>query len=242
MTSEVPQEEVGGSSPRTTLPIALNALRWPHADEFMSRLVQGHPSAENLLDFVRGPFMRASLDESLARYQRASRVDGMLFALPSHDSLARGVLVPVHNAKAALVLGHYLSCIGLCGVVSEVLCVLRFDAAEVQCGGATLDRAKQREMWGREFERLYQGQRVGALSALGLISPPTRDLLRSIAAIRNKYMHIYGSEGGAEEADAFEVYRATCEATVAVLGLGVTNSSLVLHPGILRFLQRAPGG
>lgn len=236
-TEEEPGGTEGGASEQT-LPVALNALRWPTADEDMSKLGKDEPSAENLLDFVRGPFTRASLAECVARYRRASTVDGRLFALPTHDRLARGLLSPLHNAKAEFILGHYLSCIGLCGVVAEVLCVLRLDAAEVQCGGGPLDEAKQKELWGRSFGRLGQGQRIGALHALGLIDESTRSRLRAIASTRNKYMHIYGQEGGSEENDAFEVYGATCEVVVGILGLGLKASSLVLHPDILRFLKK----
>ncbi|HMI85619.1 MAG TPA: hypothetical protein VK550_16090 [Polyangiaceae bacterium] len=226
-------------APQQLLSVALNSLRWLAADEVMSKLLgKEAPSAENLLDFLRGPFARASLDECVARYRRASTVDGRLFAIPAHERLSRILLSPLHNAKAEFILGHYLSCIGLCGVVSEVLCVLRLDAAEVRFGDGPLDDAKQKDLWGRTFGRLPHGQRIGVLRALGLIDDATRSRLQTIAATRNKYMHIYGQAAGSEERDAFDVYGTSCEVVVDILGLGLQESSLVLHPDIVRFLQK----
>jgi hypothetical protein len=238
MTSDDERRGAEAGTPERMLPIALNALRWVAADELMSKLGQGAPSAENLLDFVGGPFTPAIVEDCVARYRRASTVDGPLFALPTHQRLARGLLNPLHNAKAEFILGHYLSCIGLCGVVAEVLCVLRLDAAETQCGGSPLDEAKQKELWGRSFAKLAQSQRIGALHALGLIDITTQSQLRAIAAKRNKYMHIYQQESGSEADDAFDVYSATCKVVVGILGLDLQNSKLVLHSDILRFLLK----
>lgn len=238
MTPDPDQDCAADGTPQLLLPIALNALRWLAADERMPSIGQGEPSVENLLDFLRGPFARASVEDCVDRYRRASSVDRRLFALPTHERLARGLLNPLHNAKAEFVLGHYLSCVGLCGVVTEVVCVLRFDCAEFQCGGGPLDEVRQKELWGRPFGKLYQGQRVGALHALGLIDDATHTRLQVIATKRNRYMHIYAQAGGSEADDAFEVYAATCEVVASILGVDVRGTSLVFHPDILRFLQR----
>ncbi len=237
MPSESDHDPAAAGAPDLT-PIALNALRWLAADEGLPNIGQGEPSSENLLDFVRGPFARVGVQECVDRYRRASSVDGRLFAMPMHAPLARGLLHPLHNAKAEFVLGHYLSCIGLCGVVAEVLCVLRFDSAEVHCGAGPLDEVKQQELWGRPFGKLYQGQRVGALHALGLIDDATHLRLKAIATKRNKYMHIYAQDSGSEADDAFQVYAHTCEVVGSILGVSVKDRRLVLHPDITRFLQR----
>ena len=238
MVSDKKQGHGDGDGGALPIPIAINPLRWLEADEVMAKFGQGVPSAENLLDFVRGPFTRASLPECIDRYRRASAVDGQLFALPMPERLQRGLLNPLHNAKAEFILGHFLSCIGLCGVVAEVLCVLRFDAAEVQCGGGPLDAAKQKQLWGRPFSKLPHVQRISALHALGLIVSTTQSRLQAIASTRNKYMHIYGQEGGSEADDALDVYRSTCEVVGLILGLDVLEGRLVIHPDILRFLQK----
>lgn len=189
-----------------SIPIALNPLRWLQAEAGMQQIIRQSPDCENLLRFLRAPFAQPDIDEFVQRYRNLSRHDAALFAAPVHERISRGILQPIHNAKAAFVLGHFGSCIGLCGVAVEMLAIFRFDIAEVRCGDQPLDVARQRDLWGSTFERLNQSVRSTALLALGLIDQPSLDLFKQVAGIRNKYLHFLSRDDGHEETDATQVY------------------------------------
>jgi len=217
--------------------IALNPLRWPQAEEGMRILLKQAPDSENLLRFLRAPFAQAGIDDFVRRYQTLSAHDAGLFAAPVHPRIIRGILQPVHNAKAAFVLGHFASCIGLCGVAAEMLAVFRFDIADSSSGGQPLDDARRRHLWGTSFEGLRQSVRSSALFALGLINEEALALFKRVSGIRNKYVHSISRDAECEEADATQVYRATLDLTTRILGLSVDGTQVALHPDVVRFLS-----
>lgn len=221
--------------------IALNALRWLQAEESMRLLIGQDPDHENLLRFLHAPFSQPVIDDFVQRYWALTEHDATLFAAPVHERVTRGIMQPLHNAKAAFVLGHFASCIGLCGVTVEMLAVFRFEIAGVRCGDQPLDEARQRALWGSTFERLNQGVRTTALFALGLIDQATLELFKRVTGIRNKYMHFLSRDAVHEEADAVQVYKATAELTARILGIGLNGSTLTLHPDVVSFLEKSGG-
>lgn len=221
--------------------VALNGLRWLQAEEVMRQLINQGPDHENLLRFLHAPFSQPVIEDFVQRYRALTGHDATLFAAPVHERISRGIMQPLHNAKAAFVLGHFASCIGLCGVTVEMLAIFRFEIAGVRCGDQPLDEDRQRALWGSTFERLNQGVRTTALSALGLIDQPTLDLFKRVTGIRNKYMHFLSRDAVHEEADAIQVYKATAEVTARILGIGLNGSTLTLHPDVVQFLEKSEG-
>jgi hypothetical protein len=235
-----PELTVPASSPEPRqIAVALNGLRWLQAEDGMRQLIGQGPDHENLLRFLHAPFSQPAMDDFVRRYRALTGHDATMFAAPVHERISRGIMQPLHNAKAAFVLGHFSSCIGLCGVTVEMLAIFRFEIAGVRCGDQPLDEARQRALWGSTFERLKQGVRTTALFALGLIDQSTLDLFTRVTGIRNKYMHFLSREAVHEEADAVQVYRATAELTARILGIGIAGSTLTLHPDVVRFLEQA---
>jgi hypothetical protein len=101
--------------------VALNGLRWLQAEEVMRHLINQEPDHENLLLFLHAPFSQPVIEDFVQRYRALSEHDATLFAAPVHERVSHGIMQPLHNAKAAFVLGYFASCIGLCGVTVEML-------------------------------------------------------------------------------------------------------------------------
>ncbi|MBK7878831.1 MAG: hypothetical protein IPJ77_24490 [Planctomycetes bacterium] len=221
--------------------VALNGLRWLQAEEVMRHRINQGPDHENLLRFLHAPFSHSVIEDFVLRYRTLTEYDATLFAAPVNERISRGIMQPLHNAKAAFVLGHFASCIGLCGVTVEMLAIFRFEIADVRCGDQPLDEDRQRALWGSAFERLNQGVRTTALFALGLIDQPTLELFKRVTGIRNKYMHFLSRDAVHEEADAAQVYKATAELTARIFGIGLSGSTVTLHPDVVRFLERSGG-
>lgn len=191
------------------------------------------------MDFLRGPFARTSLDELRGRYDEISKVDRQLFAIPQHPRLFNGIVTPLHNAKAAFIMGHFLSCIALAGVICEMVAIFRFEIASIQCGGKELDASRQKLLWGKSFEMLGQKDRIGALEALGLLDEATIKAMNDVQGLRRKYMHLLTDEKSSEEADGKRAYSLAVQACAAVVGAKLQDGSFAIHfhPDLIRWLQ-----
>ena len=109
MSDQDAKDGSGSTNEGQRVPFALNLLKWPAADETIASLAGLQPSAENLLSYLLLASTEEPLEDSLGRYYELSRMDDGLVALPVHERIVRGILAPIHNAKAAYVLGHYRS-------------------------------------------------------------------------------------------------------------------------------------
>jgi hypothetical protein len=218
--------------------IALNPLIWPAADPVIGP-VAGEVTTENLLNFLHGPFAHTSLEELRARYGKISEFDGGLIAVPQHPRLFNGIVTPLHNAKAAYVIGHYLSCIALCGVICEMVAIFRFEIANMKCAGKPLDDDRQRLLWGRTFEMLGQKDRIGVLEVFGLLDQKVIQALNDVQGIRRRYMHLLRDDKGQESADALQAYSCAIQVCVAVIGAKVQpgSHSIEFHPNVNSWLM-----
>src|SRR5262245_30780423 len=95
----------------------LNYLRWIEADETMQKL--GFTlNAESALNWFCQTLHRPLMSALVGRYAQVANLDHALFFFPTeHPVLVEKVLIPLHQAKVAFVLGHEFGCIAMCGMV-----------------------------------------------------------------------------------------------------------------------------
>lgn len=229
------EQASGPSSLR--MDIAFNPLKWTEHEFGQLLIGGGGATPEGLLNFLRGPFQSTTLDELKARYDQLAVYDNRLMAVPRHPRLLNGVLRPVHNAKSAFILGHYVSCISLAGVVAEMLAIFRFEIAGVTTASGPLDDLKQRLLWGRTFEQLGQQNRADALHALSLIDEPTWSLFKNLLGVRRKYMHLLEDDRTGEQQDAEKAYSISLSLCSAVIGGQTQGGSrgLRFQPDVMRW-------
>ena len=162
--------------------------------------------------------------------------------MPTHERILGGIFLPIHNAKSAFILGHFASCVSLCGLAGEMLTVFRFDVAEIRLGGSPLDSTSQKLLWGRVFDRLPQTRRVSALRALGLIDLPTEQMFARVAERRNKYLHTLQLDHSKALEDARHSYKEIARLTQTLLGIGMEGQTLTVSPDVMRFIRRQTSG
>jgi len=219
--------------PPRLMPVCFQPLVWPAGEKLLAEILVQQPSAENLLAFLRGPAApTVALPELHARYADVSQHDRLLLALPDHPLVRNNILVPLHSAKAAFVLGHYVSCIALGGMVAEMLAVFRFEI--------TQPSAKLRSrLSDREFGRLGQEKRIDLLAQLELIDTPTARVFTGVRGRRRRYMHLLRKHDRQAAGDAKEVYKGAVELTRRVMGVGLSGTSITFHEDVIRLLRDA---
>src|SRR5690606_4368074 len=89
-----------------------------------------------------------------ARYERLTECDYPLFAFPYDQVVAEKVMIPLHQAKVAFILGYELGCIAMCGMVGEMLASLRFKMSRFGSGPDAWTPSRQERLLGRGFEHI----------------------------------------------------------------------------------------
>ncbi|MDX2118347.1 MAG: hypothetical protein SFY96_09220 [Planctomycetota bacterium] len=175
----------------------------------------------------------------MGRYQKIEKIDERLEGFPWEPVLVEKVLIPIHQAKVAFVMGHELGCIALCGMVGEMLAVFRFQISEYARTHGTTNRVTSGRRKVRNFEEQTQTQRMGLLKELGLIDSETKDKLAKLARTRNKWLHRLSETHEALSDDAIESYRLACELAEAFFRSGGEGERFNLNPDVLAYLKGA---
>jgi hypothetical protein len=232
MTSRPHGAQPSMGEPGSKMTILLNPLLWIEGEpSHIARLLGGRAStASNAIDFLRGPFARTSLAELQGRYREASKFDRSLPALPGHPAVWTSIVVPLHNAKVAYMLGHYLSCIALGATVAEVLAIFRFEIAPQKSKRGFTDDV---------FERLGQEERVEKLLELALIDSKCEELFSTVRGRRRRYMHFIRRDDRQIKGDARAVYRSAVQLTSIIFGLEIRDGRFGFHEDVDRMMVAA---
>jgi hypothetical protein len=127
------------------------------------------PSAEAFLDFLSLPGVPADGESLARRYREIAREPVVLFVAPAEQRILEKLVWPLRHAKAAYMVGNYLSTIALSGMVAEMVAVLLFDTAGVRISNRPMTVKDQEALFGREFEKLDQRRKVEVLQTYGII-------------------------------------------------------------------------
>ena len=217
----------------------LNYLRWFAAEDEPSFAFPLN-SDTALQWFCQTLQQQHLVDVLKARYRNLIGSDDELFVFPAEEALIEKVLIPLHQAKVAYVLGHELGCIALAGMVAEMLATLRFKVSRFGSGEEAMTESRQERLFGKSFERLQHTARVGTLELLQLIDHQTADEFMVLSRIRNKYLHRLSEPHQELARDAAQAYRIAVKLAVKVLGLGSRDGGVAISPEVLVYIKARP--
>lgn len=221
----------------------LNYLRWFAAEESGEKLIGYAFNADTSLDWFCQTLASPRLDALRGRYLSLAGIDEQAAVFPSEPVLVEKVLIPLHQAKVAFVLGHELGCIALAGMVAEMLATLRFQVSPHGSGPSAMTKGQQNRLFGRTFEEIDHSRRLGILELLGLIDSETGNQFKEMSGIRNKYLHRLSQPHVEMAADARRSYELAVTLAVKVLGLGIAPSGAKIDPEVLTYIRsRLQGG
>ncbi len=197
--------------------------------------VSDTPDSRHLLDLLGAEPGIATIESIRSRTEALAAHDRDLKAVPREQLILRRIVWPLRAAKQSYILGNYLGCIALCGTISEMLAVLRFEVSlHAKCSSGS-----QKRLYGSRFDRLGQSRRIDVLSELGLYVGEDVDLSRGIKEIRDRYLHALNVPVENIEADATSIYRATVlivDSMVAVRG-GLRPGTVAPGEHLIEFLK-----
>jgi len=195
------------------------------------------PSAEAFLEFFSLPGVPVDAGSLAKRYREIAPEPVALFIVPAEERILEKLVWPLRHAKAAYMVGNYLSTIALSGMVAEMVAVLLFDIAGVTVSNRPMTPKDQEALFGREFEKLDQYRRVEVLRAYGLIDNAAKSKFDLIRTIRRKYLHLW-SQGQAQVAsDAVSAYHLTLSLVVQAIRPEIKDRAFYLNPALLHYLE-----
>jgi hypothetical protein len=131
-----------------------------------------------------------------------------------------GLLV---EARELFVVGHFYSCVAMCGIVGERLVkdLLRATVLVHSARGAE----SPSEAAFDQFERVDINAIVGFLNRTGALDDSAEKAARSLAELRNRYAHARGKDPHKDAIRAIEQLHAIVAATVSVFkDFEITNA------------------
>jgi len=194
-------------------------------------------TCESVLQSMCAPGLGAGLGDILLRYEQIREEGNSLFTAPADPQILEKLVWPLRHAKVCYMLGNYLGTISLCGMVAEMVAILRFEVSTVTVNGQPIDVATQKELFGSSFERLGQDRRVAILHAYNLITDEVKSHFDAVRNARRGYLHFYSKEHERLPAEAVEVYRAATELVTSIIGNTFRDGKVVLAPALVAYLE-----
>ncbi len=171
------------------------------------------------------------------RYKEVSDEQNEVPFIPSHDAIKRHVIRPLVEAKQCYVLGMPAACIAQAGLVGEMVVLWRFKMLEPKFDSRPLNEEMQRLIFGQEFDRLRQVQRVNILRAIDSIDETTFNAFDELRKIRNRYLHNMIEPQQDIDGDAREALRHANTLVTNTLDLKIRDGKIVLPPKVTRYIQ-----
>lgn len=202
---------------------------------------QASPDCESFLRFLCHPELPHHPQDLALRYRQISATEqDRLAVVPSERRVLDKLVWPLRDAKACYVTGSFIGAIALCGMVAEMVALLRFDVSNYRIKGQSLDEAEQQVMLKTTFEKAGQSQRTKFLHAYGLIDNSTRDALNEVRQIRRRYLHFYSQSQTNIQTDAVRIYDLALELVVAMIRPNTSSEPgvVTLDPDLTRSLQQ----
>ena len=178
-----------------------------------------------------------SLECLRKRYGEVSALADQPQIVPGHPSLMNHVIRPLVEAKQCYVLAMPVACIAQAGLVGEMVALWRFRMVEPKIDKRALDTTVQKLVFGREFDKLGQDQRVKVLQVVDNVEQEVVDAFTQLRSIRRRYMHFMMEEETDKDADARQALKYANQLVIKTLNASYRDGRLVLPPKVMRYIR-----
>jgi len=216
----------------------IGPLAFPIVDQPGIKDQQSQPSLEDILEMLCTPGLERDVNSLVGRWRDISKESNTLFIVPNEERFLERLVWPLRHAKSGYMLGNYLGTIALCGAVAEMLAILLYDIAIVTLGGNHISKKKEKQLFGKKYEKLGQMRRIQVLSALGQIDHEVAVLFDQIRGTRNKYLHLYTQSHDLIAEDAVSTFAKTVSLIVKSLGFGFRDGRFTIRPDLMRYMKK----
>jgi hypothetical protein len=196
------------------------------------------PSQDAVLKYLCMPDADSDSESIISRYYEILQESVQLHVAPNDERILEKLVWPLKNAICCYMLGNYLGTIALCGMVAEMISILKFEISNITIDGRPVDSSLQKEIFGREFERLGQERRVKVLAAFSLIDDEQEAHFDTKRTARRRYLHFLSHDHKTLRSDALAVFRSAISILVDTIGQDVVDGNFVFKPDMMKYLEQ----
>jgi len=218
------------------LQVILNPLRF-FAAEFVLPGKPDVPDEKEVLRYLTDPSVDGAAESFVKRYKDLmSALDSIIIASPADELFLDKFIRPIQHAIRSYLLGGYLGCISMCGMVSEMSAILIYQMADKSIGNQSFTSESERHIYGREYEKLGQERRIDVLKAFGFIDLSTFESFDKIRQLRNRYLHYLSQDHSGIETDAKECLISATRILHFLMKPSVSSGGIAFSPVLVRYL------
>ena len=225
-----------GSKKKGMFSAYINPLQFQEVDipSTFSKL----PSAEEIIKFCCPINTDSSIPALVDRYKSINAEKRRLFAAPMEPRILDKIIWPLRSAKSACMLGNYIGCISLCGMVAEMLAMLIYEISDFFVNGKLMTTEQEKSVFGCKFEKLGQDRRIKVLNAYKIIDGELKNKFDLIRNTRKKYLHLWSHDHDCLYADAIKLYSVSVEIAVHIIGQDIHDGKISLNPRLIEYLKK----
>ena len=219
------------------IPVWVNPLVMFNKDNILE---QDQFSFESIFEFICSMNIGVNSDEIIKRYKKITLAEKpvQLVAPPAESEILNKLIWPLRNAKISFMLGNYLGTISLCGMASEMSCMLLYNMSEFKIQNKKMSESEERKLFGSSFEKLGQERRVSILKVYKLIDEETFDAFNLIRLTRKKYLHFWSQDHRTIKNDSIKIYEATYLIIIKIIGQEIRDGKIYYNPHFLSYLKK----
>lgn len=197
-------------------PCMVDPLIWYEADErpLERRRFPLLPFSDeqSFMNFMCRDRSKNYMKDVMAAYRKITSAEGdfEIRAIIGEPRIAGRLVDPLHDAKAAFIVGNYLGTIAMSGLIAETVTILLFEISEAgldpELVRSAIDAELRETTKDRSFQGLSQARRVSVLNTLKLVTEQQTSWLAKIADVRKRHLHLL-SEPMPTADEAIEVFQ-----------------------------------
>ncbi len=200
-----------------------------------SKDVQKPPPKEaDVLNFLCSDGLSKSVDGFVSRYRELSKNE--LPTVPDDETIVEKLVTPLLEAKRNYMLGNYFAVITLCGMVCEVLSVIRYEMTPLKRGDKPLTEEEQKKMFGSTVDNLTQERRIELLHVLKYIDDTTAEDFHDVRNRRNNYVHLSKNPVSGRKSDAKGLYELTIKLIITVFGIEPSGGDFKMNSTVIDYV------
>ena len=206
------------------LKVWLRPLVFPEV-EFLD---QKEPEPQSLLKFLCTPGIESDASSLTQRYRQISTTDELIL-VPAENRILEKLVWPLLHAKSSYMVGNYLGTVSLCGLVAEMVAILKY----------TISDENRKEMSDHEFQKRGQKCRATILKRLDLIDADIKTSFDAIRDKRRKFLHNLFVNDKFLKDDALLCYKNASKLVDFLLAPeDFQNGTALFNPGLLEYLRK----
>ena len=212
------------SDDQMLMKVWLRPLVFPEV-EFLG---QTGPDPESLLKFLCTPGTQSDTSSLTQSYRQISGSDELVI-VPAENRILHKLVWPLRYAKSSYIVGNYLGTVSLCGLVAEMVAILRYTIADEAI----------KTISDHEYQKCGQKCRILLLKRLNLIDADTKTLFDAIREMRRKFLHNLFVDDESLKNDALLCYKNASKLLIFLLSpMHIQDGRALFNPELIEYLRK----